>query len=183
MFPSLFIFWGGEVERDQSGPSRRVHTLDNMMLTLLEDMFCSLNVRVCTYLIWPTHHTSSPLRMGEQIQIQLNHMKDIYGKLEKIQSDCAVTRSARRPCIKNLHKDMIIYIYIDNMIIWIDQSYLCFCGVCALFISYWTSFSLWRGQRCNRKSYVFLLTARRQMLPWTTLWWEPGLLHVNTYLG
>jgi len=35
------------------------------------------------------------VEMGEQIQIQLNHMKDIYGKLEKIQSDCAVTRSAR----------------------------------------------------------------------------------------
>lgn len=136
MFPSLFIFWGGEVDRDQSGPSRRVHTLDNMMLTLLEfDMFCSLNVRVCTYLIWSTHHTSSPLRMGEQIQIQLNHMKDIYGKLEKIQSDCAVTRSARRPCIKNCIK-IWSYTYISITWLYGSINHICVSAEFVLFSSH-----------------------------------------------
>lgn len=45
------------------------------------------------------HTTSCPcpcrLRLAKQIEIQRNHMQDIYNKLEQFQKDCAVHRTAR----------------------------------------------------------------------------------------
>ena len=38
---------------------------------------------------------SIEMRHAAQIEIQLNYMTDIYNKLEKLQQDCAVARSAR----------------------------------------------------------------------------------------
>ena len=111
------------------------------------------------YKSWPTHPISFPLRMGDHIQIQLNHMKDVYAKLEKIQSDCAVTRTARL-----IHIDLIFM--------------GCSAKLKSISIGIYTSFqSCLGGLRRSRKFCVFALLAQRLMLPWTTWWCGRGYPH------
>ena len=52
------------------------------------------HIKLDQYLMVACHNLSL-LRHADQLEIQLNHMTDVYTKLEALQKECAVARSAR----------------------------------------------------------------------------------------